>query len=88
MFKKTLGAVLATVATADINTDFHDVLHGTHLLSEMDLQPLWTQFKTEYAELSPVDLNNDDAMYTFFEKLDSIIEHNSREDKTWSRGLN
>lgn len=29
MFKNILGAVLATFATADINTDFHDVLHGT-----------------------------------------------------------
>lgn len=52
------------------------------------MEPLWTQFKAEYAHLSPVDLSDDSTMYTFYEKLESIIEHNSRDGKTYTRGLN
>ena len=88
MFKNILGAVLATFATADINTDYHDLLHGVKLMEATDLEPIWTQFKAEFADLSPVDLRDDNSMYTFYEKLDSIIEHNSREDKSYTRGLN
>lgn len=88
MFKNILGAVLATFATADINTDFHDLLHGVKLMEATDLEPIWTQFKAEFEHLSPVDLSDDNTMYTFYEKLDSIIEHNSSADKTYTRGLN
>ena len=88
MFKNIIGGVLATFASADINIDFHDILHGLKLMEETDLEPIWTQFKAEFEVHSPVGLGDDNAMYNFYEKLDSIIEHNSREDKTWTRGLN
>jgi len=37
------------------------------------METIWTQYVAEYGSLSPVDLNEQDSMVNFFEKLDSII---------------
>jgi len=87
MFRKAVSTVLASLAAADINEDFSSVIQGTEELRGAHLEPLWSQYKAEFATLSPVELN-DDAMYTFFNNLDSVIEHNSKADKTYSRGIN
>ena len=87
MFRKAMGGLLASFAAADINDDFKSILHGGEQLHAGDLEPLWTQFKTEFASLSPVALD-EDSMFTFFENVDSIIEHNRKSDKTFTRGIN
>lgn len=88
MFKKAAGTMLATMATADINQNFHGLLHGDDELKENQMEPMWEQFKFEFATLSPVDLNDDSAMLAFYANIDSVIEHNSRSDKTFTRGIN
>ena len=89
MFKKTIGALFATTyASADINTDFHGLLNGSSDMQATELGDIWTQFKLNFSETSPVDLENDHAMNTFFANVDSIREHNSRTDKTFTRVIN
>ena len=89
MFKKAIGAMMATsYAAADLNTDFKGVLHGQEQFKALDLANLWTQFKSEFGQESPVPLNSDSAMSTFFANVDSIIKHNQKEDKTFTRGIN
>ena len=84
---KAASALLATFAAADINEDFHGVLHGQEYLNESHLEPLWEQFKEEFGANSPVELD-ESAKFTFLNKIDLIIEHNSRSDKTWTKGIN
>ena len=51
--------------------------------------PLWQQFKEEFAESSPVELvDGKDILMTFFINVDKVIEHNSRSDKTYTKGIN
>ena len=88
MFKRAMGAMVATTyAAADINTDFKTLLHGENEMRGLDLANLWSQFQEEFGEASPVSLGLP-AMTTFFANVDSIIEHNSKADKTFSRGIN
>ena len=83
-----MGAMVATsYAAADINVDFKTILHGENELHGLDLANLWQQFQTEFGETSPVKLGAR-AMTTFFSNVDSIIEHNSKADKTFTRGIN
>jgi len=88
MFKKAAGTMLATLAVADINEDYHAMLHGEDMLTGFQIEPMWEQFKAEYAHLSPIDLSDEAAMFDFFANVDSIITHNSRTDKTFTRGIN
>ena len=66
---KAASAMLASFAAADINEDFHGVLHGQDLLEEHHLEPLWEQFKEEFAAMSPVELE-ESAKVTFLNKID------------------
>ena len=84
---KAASALLATFAAAEINEDFHGVLHGQEYLTESHLEPLWEQFKEEFGAISPVELG-ESAKFTFLNKIDLIIEHNSRSDKTFTKGIN
>lgn len=88
MFKSVFGSVVATMAAADINADFHDLIHGEETLHMVHMKPVWEQFKEEFTETSPVDLEDESKMFTFFENLEKVIEHNKKEDKTYSRGIN
>ena len=89
MFKKGASMLLATMAAADINEDFHGVLHGEEKFLDTHMVPLWQQFKEEFAESSPIELNNEESiMLTFFSNVDKVIEHNSRSDKTYTKGIN
>ena len=80
--------MLATLAAADINSDFQGLLNGDEELRGAFMEPKWEQFKNEYAELSPVDLSEESSMFAFYENVDSVITHNSQADKTFSRGIN
>ena len=89
MYKKAFGAIVATsYAAADLNTDFKGLLHGQEQFKALDMANLWTQFKQEYGQESPISLESDNAMGTFFANVDSIIEHNSKSDKKFTRGIN
>ena len=88
MFNKTVGIMLATLAAADINHDYEGLLAGDEQLRGTDMQPMWEQFKNEFAELSPVDLSEQSTMYTFFENVDRVIDHNSKDDKTYTKEIN
>lgn len=57
MFRTAFSGVLATFATANINEDHHELLHGEKQLQAFDMQPLWQQFVTEFDAVSPVELN-------------------------------
>jgi len=87
MFSKAFSSVLATFAAANINEDNHELLHGEKQLHAIHMQPLWEQFKQEFDAVSPVELNQD-AMFTFFENVDKVIEHNSQENKSFTKALN
>lgn len=87
MFKKAAGTMLATFAAADINQDFHELLHGGEQFTVSHMQPMWAQYKEEYGERSPVSLD-EDAMFTFFTNVERVIDHNSRSDVTYKQGIN
>ena len=87
MFKTAASTMIATLAAANINEDFHGLLHGEEQLRGTHMEPMWEQFKEEYEALSPVDLD-EDAMFTFFNNVDRVINHNSRSDKTFTQGIN
>ena len=57
MFRKAFSSVLATFATANINEDNQELLHGEKQLHAIHMQPLWDQFKQEFDAVSPVELN-------------------------------
>jgi len=57
MFKKAAGTMIATIAAADINVDYHDILHGIVSISEDHVDPMWDQFKSEFENLSPNNLH-------------------------------
>jgi len=88
MFKKAAGTMLATLAAADINQDFSEMLQGTEQFKATHMEPMWHQYKEEFGQRSPVDLDDESAMFTFFNNVDRVIEHNSRDDKTYSQGIN
>ena len=88
MFKKAAGTMIATIAAADINVDYHDILHGIVSISEDHVDPMWDQFKSEFEHLSPNNLHQDQAVITFFSKVTEIIEHNAKADKTFTKGIN
>ena len=69
MFKRAVGTLLATFASADINADYHDLIHGIVEKRETDLHAMWDQFKTEFKHLSPINLQSDNAVIQFFEKV-------------------
>lgn len=87
MFRKAVGSMLASMAAADINKDFSSLIQGTEEFGGELFEPLWRQYQTEFADLSPVDLD-ENAMYTFFTNLDAVITHNKKADKTYTRGIN
>lgn len=49
--------MIATIAAADINVDFHDILHGIVEINEDHVDPMWDQFKSEFEHLSPNNLH-------------------------------
>ena len=57
MLSKAFSSVLATFATANINEDNQELLHGEKQLHAIHMQPLWDQFKQEFDAVSPVELN-------------------------------
>ena len=87
MLRSAIVSSLAAFASADINVDYHDLLHGLEELRAGHLQPLWSQFKTEFEHLSPIDLD-EDSMFSFFDNVDKIITHNKKSEKTYTVGIN
>jgi hypothetical protein len=49
MLQKTISAMLATFALADINEDFRSLLSGQEPMSNLNIEPVWSQFKDEFA---------------------------------------
>ena len=89
MFKKAAGTLLATLAAADINEDFHGVLHGEEEFTASHMEPIWAQFKEEFAQHSPIEITDEESLkLTFFNKVERIIAHNSRSEKTFIQGIN
>ena len=71
--------VLATFANADdINEDYKEILHGETKFSVEHIAPIWSQFKSEFGQKSPVSLEASDAMTNFFKNIEEIIKHNSK----------
>ncbi len=87
MLSKALTSVLATFAAANINEDRQNLLNGGEQLHATDMEPLWNQFKTEFEHISPVELDQN-AMFTFFQNVDKVIEHNSKDTKTYTKVIN
>jgi len=73
MLRTAACSALAAFATANFNEDHADLIHGRKELLSGEMETIWTQYVAEYGSLSPVDLNEQDSMVNFFEKLDSII---------------
>lgn len=90
MFKKAAGTLLATMAAADINEDFHGLLHGeiqnTDFADSFVLL-LWDQFKDEFSTSSPVELKENRGSI-FRVNFDRIVAHNSQPNKTYTMGIN
>jgi hypothetical protein len=87
MFRKAFSSVMATFAAANINKDKYDLLHGEVQLHATHMEPLWTQYKAEFEHIAPVELN-ENAMFTFFKNVDKVIEHNSKDFKSYTKVLN
>lgn len=88
MFKRTAAGMLATYAAAEINEDFRGLLSGQEQLNNDNYAPLWDQYVSDFKDASPVELDSEERLWVFFANVDSIIEHNSKPEKTFTRGIN
>ena len=88
MNKITLAALLGSVS-ADINSDFKAHLFGEVGMDHQTFKAMWAQFESEFGHLS---LNKDlplvERMMNFEDTVQTIIEHNSKPNKTWTQGVN
>ena len=86
MLKKAAGTMLATLAAANINDDYHRLLHGRDQVGDMDT--LWDQFVEDFSSSSPVDLTDPVREAIFLSNVkESIIPHN-RSVSTYTKGIN
>ena len=88
MLRTAITTGLAAFAAADINADHSALLFGKNEASMKDGVAVWEQFVKEFDGVSPVDLSLESAKSNFFAQLESIIEHNSKGDRKFDRGLN
>lgn len=88
MFKTAIACLLGS-ASAALNEDFKDYLHGKKLVNHGIFMKIWQQFDSEYGAISPnADADKVDRMQNFENTLHSIIEHNSKPGVTYKKGIN
>ncbi len=81
--KSVLCLLLASVAFAEINTDFHQVLSGKEALTDAHVDQMYTQFLTEYKDASgktPSHILNSEQhtrKQVFAQTVSEVVQHNS-----------
>lgn len=78
--KSVLSLLFASVAVAEINTDFHHVLSGKEALTDAHIDQMYNQFIVEYKDGKTLShaLSSDGAnrKSAFVQTLFEVIKHN------------
>lgn len=74
MFKRAAAFLFATSVSADVNTDFAEVLSGEKQLDSTVADRIWSQYKEEGSSL--VDTFAPERARLFFGNLQKAIQHN------------
>lgn len=91
MFRTSIAAIamLVSSASANINTDFSAYLSGEQKVYQDDFISIWEQFKIQYGSISPNShLTDTERRDIFAKNLDAIIQHNSMEGVSYTKGIN
>jgi hypothetical protein len=89
-----LALLFSTIALADINTDFDQILSGNMPVSTEIVDNMFRQFMTEYKlqmKYSPADryrTTGVDRKAVFANKVAEIINHNRNPTSTFKKGIN
>jgi cathepsin L len=90
--KSVLCLLLASVALAEINTDFHHVLYGQEALTDALVSQMYNQFLSEYESTSGGFLLDGSTVHDrkpiFASKVKEIVEHNTNTDSKYKKGIN
>jgi cathepsin H len=88
--KSVICLLLASVAFAEINTDFKHVLSGKEALTDAHVSQMYNQFLVEYKDASGttpshvfLGSSEHDRKQVFANKVSDIIQHNTNEDSTF-----
>lgn len=92
--KAVLCLLFASLALADINTDYQKVLNGEQQIESADIDSMYEQFQSEFQTskgISPsthYTLKDGNRKSIFKAKVQEIIEHNQQASNTYKKGLN
>jgi cathepsin H len=86
--KAVICLLLASVAFAEINTDFQHVISGEVELTDLHVQEMYSQFVSEYQHAPSKHLTSSlDRKNLFASKVKEVIEHNMNTN-TYKKGIN
>lgn len=86
--------LFSSVALADINLDYHEILTGNTPVSPDHIDEMYGQFNAEFKDLSGFSASshykksNLDRKSVFANKVQEIIKHNLNPAKSFQKGIN
>jgi len=90
--KSVLCLLLASVAFAEINTDFHHVLSGKEALTDAHVDQMYNQFLVEYKDSRiPTHTLSSEATsrkQVFAQTVSEVVKHNSDASQSYQKGIN
>jgi hypothetical protein len=93
--RSVLCLLFASVAFAEINSDFHHVLSGKEALTDAHIDDMYAQFLDEYKDASGrtpshafLSSSQHDRKSVFAKKVAEIIQHNTDPEQTYVKGVN
>ena len=84
---KSIAALLLGSASASINHNYKQYIHGMVPMSHEIFEQMWEVYSSEFKTLKG-DASIADRKNNFANTLESIIEHNKNPKKTFTKGLN
>ena len=87
--KAVICLLLASVAFAEINTDFHQIINGEVELTDFHVEEMYSQFVSEYHNAPSKQLQSSlDRKNLFASKVKEVVAHNKNSSNAYKKGIN